>query len=267
MATADAGDGLPFSQVGEVWAPGQWSVSWHTNPGWELYVQEKGASWWQIGDVVEKVPENGAYLIRQDARHRLRRMSPGGVHFFWVVFPDASVPAAVRRAECWRKPYTIVAGAQGLLHPLQGIVRETAIKEPWQAEACGWYLATLCAGFARLAENARAEPALGRHPAAERAMRLMQSRLDHPWRLDELARLSGLSVPHLIEVFRAEYGQTPMRALMRLRLEEARRRLRETDATVTEIAMAVGFASSQHFARAFRAAFRGTPTAVRRRAG
>src|SRR5688572_13447211 len=46
MATAEPADELPLQQAGEVWAPGGWSVRWHTNPGWELYVQAKGESWW-----------------------------------------------------------------------------------------------------------------------------------------------------------------------------------------------------------------------------
>ncbi|MEN9841396.1 MAG: Helix-turn-helix domain, partial [Verrucomicrobiota bacterium] len=225
MATAEVVDSLPFSQVGEVWAPGQWSVDWHTNPGWELYIQAKGESWWQVGEETHRVRENGAYLIRQDTRHRLKRMSPGGVHFFWVVFPDSAVPRSLRGARCWSRPCTIATGVHDLLLPMRGLIRETAIKEHWQAEAGEWYLSALCAAFARRSDNLSPEQALGRHPAAERAQRLLESRPEHPWRLDELARLAGVSVPHLVEIFRADYGQTPMRALTRLRLEEARRRL------------------------------------------
>lgn len=265
MATAEPSDHLPIRQAGEVWAPGQWSIRWHTNPGWELYLQTKGESWWEIGAEKLKVTENGAYLIREDTRHRLRRMGPGGAHFFWVVFPPDSVPASVRDARCWKRPHTILGGAHDLLHPMQGIIRETSVKERWQTESCGWYLSALCAGFSRLAENLGAEKPLARHPAAERARRLLESRLEHPWRLEELARLSGVSAPHLVEIFHTEYGQTPMRTLAGLRLDEARRRLRETDATVTDIAHELGFCSSQHLARLFRARFRQTPTQARAR--
>lgn len=263
MATTEARDELPFSQAGEVWAPGQWSVVWHTNPGWELYIQAKGESWWQVGEETHHIRENGAYLIREGTRHRLKRMSPGGVHFFWVVFPGGSVPSSLLSARCWSRPCTIVSGAHDMLLPMQGLIRETAIKEHWQAEACGWYLSALFAAFARRSENLSFEHHLGRHPAAERAQRLLESRLEHPWRLGELARLAGVSAPHLVEIFSAEYGQTPMRALSQLRLAEARRRLRETEATVTDIAHELGFSSSQHLARLFRARYRLTPTQTR----
>jgi AraC-like DNA-binding protein len=262
MATAEPGDGLPLRQAGEVWTPGGWSIAWHTNPGWELYVQAKGSSTWDIGGVQERVPEGGAYLVREGVRHRLRRMERGS-HFYWVVFPHGSVPKGVADAACWRRTHTILAQAFALVHPLQGILRELAIREAWQADAVGWYLGALCATLARLAENLPGTRPWTGHPAAERARRLLESRLEHPWRLAELARLSGVSAPHLVAVFREDYGETPMRALLRLRTEEARRRLRETDATVTTIAMALGFSSSQHLARACRDAFNRTPTQLR----
>lgn len=263
MATAEPSDRLPIQQAGEVWAPAGWSIQMHTNAGWELYFQSKGDSWWEIGGDRVHVPENGAYLIREGTPHRLLKFNRGSVHLFWTVFPWSSVPTVVRKAACWRKTHTVLGQAHEMLHPLQGLMRETSIKEPWQREACRWHLRTLCVVFTRLAENHQAEKPLGRHPCAERAQRLLGSRLEHPWRLDELARLSGVSFQHLITIFRQEYGQTPMRALHRMRLEEARRRLRQTEKSVTEIAMELGFSSSQHLANACRKAFGATPTQMR----
>lgn len=263
MATAQREDRLPIHQSGEVWAPGQWSVDWHTNPGWELYFQAKGESCWDVGSTRMKVPEGGAYLIREGTCHRLREMSEGGVHFFWMVFPDKVVPRAVRGADCWRSSHLMLANAHALLAPFQGIIRETAIKEQWQAEVCRCYVDVACTEVVRLAENHQPERPWAGHPGAERARRLMVSRLEHPWRLEELARLSGLSPQYLISVYREDYGETPMRALANLRLEEARRRLLETAGQVTEIALELGFSSSQHFARMFRARFGMTPTEAR----
>lgn len=263
MATAEPSDKLPIQQAGEVWAAAEWSINRHVHTGWEFYFQAKGESVWEINNTQITVPENGAYLIRAGTWHRLKRFSKGGVHFYWTVFPRTVVPVAVRKADCWKRDYTILHQAHALLHPMQGIIQETAIKEPWQRQACGWYVSALCATFTRVAENHQPERHLSRHPGAERAQRLLSSRLEHPWRLDELARLSGVSLQHLIVIFRQEYGQTPMRALQRMRLEEARRRLKQTDKSVTDIAMDLGFASSQHLARCCHATFGVTPTQIR----
>ena len=263
MATAEPSDPLPFLEIGEVWAESSWSIDWHRNPGWELYFQPKGASSWEIESTRATVPEGGAYLIQREVRHRLRVFPSQGVHFYFIVFPDESIPQEVRSAGCWKAHFTIIERAQTLQLPLAGLVRESAMRERWQEAACRWYLAILCLHFVRLAEHLVGEAPIGRHPSSERALRLLEGRPEHPWRLRELARLSGCSPQHLCEVFQADFGETPMRALRRLRLEEAQRQLRQTEKSVTAIAHDLGFASSQHLAQSFRLACGQTPTRFR----
>jgi AraC family transcriptional regulator len=61
-------------------------------------------------------------------------------------------------------------------------------------------------------------------------------------------------------------GDAPLHYLLRLRVEQARRLLRRTDRSVTEIALACGFASSQHLARIFHQ-FTGVTASVYRQHG
>jgi AraC-like DNA-binding protein/mannose-6-phosphate isomerase-like protein (cupin superfamily) len=263
MAMADDRS-FPIQQGGEVWAPGKWIIPWHSHAGWELHFQVKGESLWEIGAEQVEVSENGAYLIRNSTRHRLLNFRPGGVHYYWTVLSPSVVPAEMRTAACWRRPYTIVRQAYPLLHPLQGIVREISLLESWQREVCGWYAAILCATFTRMTQSLHPEQPLRRHPSVERARHLFAGRMEYPWRLDELARLVGVSKQHLIALSRRQYGQTPMKMLQQMRLDEARRQLRETDKQIIAIAIELGFASSQHLARSCRAAFGKTPTQMRR---
>lgn len=51
-----------------------------------------------------------------------------------------------------------------------------------------------------------------------------------------------LSVPHLVELFQEATGVSPARYLTRLRVDEARRLLRDTELSVAEIAGRCGFA-------------------------
>lgn len=140
MVTAEPLDRLPIQQAGEVWAPAEWSIRLHVNEGWEMYYQAKGDSWWDVGGERIHVPENGAYLIKKGVPHRLRRSSRGSVHFYWTVFPPASVPTAVRKAVCWHRACTVLSRAHEILHPFQGIIREVSISEPWQSDACRCFL-------------------------------------------------------------------------------------------------------------------------------
>ena len=59
---------------------------------------------------------------------------------------------------------------------------------------------------------------------------------------------------------------SPQRFYKALRLEHANRLLTQSDLSITEIAVATGFASASHFARCFREAYGQTPSETRRRA-
>jgi AraC-like DNA-binding protein len=66
-----------------------------------------------------------------------------------------------------------------------------------------------------------------------------------------LAAIAYVSEAHFIRTFRATFGETPHRYLQRRRVERAMFLLRSTDRPVTEICMAVGFASLGTFSRTF----------------
>jgi AraC-like DNA-binding protein len=81
-----------------------------------------------------------------------------------------------------------------------------------------------------------------------------------------LARIAYVSEAHFIRVFRATFGETPHRYLQRRRVERAMFLLRETDRTVTEVCIDVGFTSLGTFSRTFSSIVGESPTAYRARA-
>lgn len=81
-------------------------------------------------------------------------------------------------------------------------------------------------------------------------------------RLEDLARLTGLSPFHLHRMFRASRGLTLQGWITRRRIERARALL-ATPAPLIEIAMACGFSSQSHFTRVFKTQTTLTPDAFR----
>jgi AraC family transcriptional regulator, L-rhamnose operon regulatory protein RhaS len=71
-------------------------------------------------------------------------------------------------------------------------------------------------------------------------------------RLDSVAANVGLSPAGLRARFKAETGYTLREYLIHHRIQEARRRLAETQDDITSIAHELGFSSSQYFATVFR---------------
>jgi AraC-like DNA-binding protein len=87
-----------------------------------------------------------------------------------------------------------------------------------------------------------------------------------PLDIPTLARVAYVSEAHFIRTFRATFGETPHRYLQRRRVERAMFLLRETDRSVTEICLDVGFTSLGTFGRTFREIVGESPTAYRNRA-
>jgi AraC family L-rhamnose operon regulatory protein RhaS len=81
------------------------------------------------------------------------------------------------------------------------------------------------------------------------------SRLDQlaePWTVTKMARRCGISVSRFIQLTRRLYNRTPNRQLNWLRVERAAEWLAaEPGRTVTDIALGLGFSSSQYFATVF----------------
>src|SRR2546423_14399504 len=86
-----------------------------------------------------------------------------------------------------------------------------------------------------------------------------------PLDIAALAKVTHSSEAHFIRTFRATFGETPHRYLQRRRVERAMFLLRETDRSVSEICLDVGFNSLGTFSRTFRGIVGEAPSAYRAR--
>ena len=97
--------------------------------------------------------------------------------------------------------------------------------------------------------------------AVDHAKEVMATRYDERLTLDDIARHSGYSAPHLCEVFRRATGLPIHRYLGRLRLLVALEGL-EGAGSLTRLAYDVGFSTPSHFATAFRREFGRPPSGL-----
>lgn len=79
-----------------------------------------------------------------------------------------------------------------------------------------------------------------------------------------LASEVELSPHHFSQSFKAALGTTPHRYVLRRRLERAQLLLKTTKMPITEIALALGFASQSHFTQVFRTQCGVTPAVARK---
>lgn len=91
--------------------------------------------------------------------------------------------------------------------------------------------------------------------------------LDGDLTVEALAERACLSSRHFTRRFKRAFGTSPGEFIEGLRLDEARRRLSSSDATIEGVAESVGFASADSFRRAFERRFGIAPSVYRGRFG
>lgn len=80
----------------------------------------------------------------------------------------------------------------------------------------------------------------------------MADHLAEEFSLEQLAAQAGLSKFHFQRLFKRALGVSPSRYHINLRMNLARRLLRETQKSVVEIALEIGYTNPSHFAQLFR---------------
>lgn len=97
------------------------------------------------------------------------------------------------------------------------------------------------------------------------AMRLMEETVDQPLTMEQVAARTKVSARHLQTLFQKSFGVPPHEHYIALRLNAARRKVIETDASLADIAAGSGFNSASAFSRAYRAQFQESPSETRAR--
>jgi AraC-like DNA-binding protein len=239
----------------------------HCNPGLEIVYLRHGHLVWQCDGKPEAVrPESIYFTLPQQEHGSVWEFEPGHYWYFVVIrlqdesrqlrFPkalglDEATVATVRRLlvraprHAWPATPLVRVLMPALVEELE---HPGALHRPRVIQMT----AQLVLELARLIgepEDAR------QRTDADRFSRLLaelQRTCAEPWTLDQMAARLQLRRTRFSALFHHYTGDAPLHYLLRLRVEQARRLLRTTDQSVTEIAMACGFASSQHFARVFQ---------------
>lgn len=97
-----------------------------------------------------------------------------------------------------------------------------------------------------------------------RAVEWMEQRLGERFCVTDVARAVGMGVSHFHKRFVQEVGSTPAEYCARRRISLAKQRLRDEPESITHIAHALGFSTSQYFATAFAHVVGMTPRDYRR---
>lgn len=99
--------------------------------------------------------------------------------------------------------------------------------------------------------------------ALKRAQEFIENHLDSKIDLDEMARFACVNKCTLINLFKREFGLTPMRYVMQQRIYKAIELMTNTEKSLDVIIGECGFLNSAHFYQAFKRITGGTPSQYR----
>jgi len=98
------------------------------------------------------------------------------------------------------------------------------------------------------------------------ALRSVHADPSHPWTLEELAKLSGMSRTSFAVRFKDVVGMPPLTYVLNWRIRLAERELSETNRSVADVAWSVGYGSESAFSNAFSRATGLSPGRFRKEA-
>jgi AraC-like DNA-binding protein len=286
-----ARNALPGVKVVGFWDAGHrqdWGLDWHRNEGIELTFLESGRLGFAVEGKESHLRAGDLTFTRPWQQHRVGdpHIDAGRLHFLIL-------DVGVRRPhQTWCWPPWIVLTADDL-RQLTAILRHNEqpvwhattdiaqcfrrISAAVQADRQGSSISSLAVHLNQLwllvLEMFRGQevPLDASLSSARRTTELfwldLCQNVNHlalEWTVRGMARRCGMGVTNFIHHSKQLVNMTPIQYLNHCRLTAAARLLRERpDRSVTQIALACGFASSQYFATLFRRQFGVTPRAFR----
>jgi AraC-like DNA-binding protein len=167
------------------------------------------------------------------------------------VFPEAL-------AECYeRQDRRVVRSGRAVLHQLE--------LHWYRDRQSGWCLTNKyplhdddsrevigLMGISRDLETTPSSESSRQFPELARVLTYIHEHLEEPLRIEQLAALGGMTVHQLEAKVARVFHITPRELVLKVRLDEAVRLLSNTDNSLSEIALSIGFCDQSAFTRRFR---------------
>lgn len=271
--------------------PQSWGLPMHRNEGIEICYLLQGETVFATDREKSMLRPGDITITRPWQRHRLGDPAIRPCRMFWVIldveggkgrrhweFPDWIGPDLASRRELlriFRSNQRCHATDESLA--LKPVLQEACSRldadgplEAAHLSATVNHLLLTVACILANEDNSRHEDPHGFDRTVRGFFRGLEESVDsaaEPWTVSAMARSCRVGVTYLTAACRDLFNSTPSDQLCRIRLAHAARILREDPSRqITDIAFAVGFNSSQHFATRFRRQYGMTPGGYRAKA-
>ena len=144
-------------------------------------------------------------------------------------------------------------------------MREAEKNEDYSEEVCQNLLEVLMIIMMRHSEfTLSVMPSKKANLACAQVKRYIDGHFRESISLEDLAGLVHVNKYHLVHIFTADFGLSPIQYLISRRVDESKNLLRTTDHSIAQIASFSGFSSQSYFAQTFQKSMGMSPTQYRR---
>lgn len=224
----------------------------------------KGKGFFEKGGRLYEVGENHGFLVGfpDESRYYLPENASEPWEFIYLHFDGKAALPLVRKIESLGSgPFTVTASSSSILSALQLHKRLMEGGRLLPLEGGEFIYHFLCS----LTRDLLSPHGINSHSLAGLAMDVMETEYQTLESIDALACRLGVSPAHFSRTFKNETGVSPVRFLIRRRIQAAIFDLLNTEDSLDTIALRNGFSSGNYFCKVFRSHVGETPTEYRYR--
>ncbi len=242
-------------------------LSTHTHSGFEFLMLTRGQASWVVDgrEYAQKIGD--VFVVFPHQPHRTGQEHNSENEHLWIGVDLARFSAAGKRLarELQRQKGHIFPGGTDLEPLLRGLIAQAIRHRPQATAIARHYLNTIVAILLQRVEQPESSYSLPFTPRSlpiQRTLAYMEQNINCRLSLKDLARVAAIrSAAHFCTRFHKEIGIAPGAMHLRLRLKAAKEILTQSMAeNITDVAMHLGFSSTQHFSGKFKQAFGITPS-------
>lgn len=161
------------------------------------------------------------------------------------------------------RPYRLKLSASLALEAAELVIDKLASVERWSPAVAMELQGLVNMLIAALLSDTASTPATELAGWIHTCMEFMEIHATEGISVQQVADFAGVHRSYFSNMFANQVGMSPMKYLQMIRMEKAKRLLKETDATVTEIALSLGYPNLYSFTRAFKTYYKAPPLTIR----
>lgn len=237
--------GRESCRPGHTWGPG-------VRDHYLIHLVVSGKGVYQVGGVSHTLQEGDLFLVKPNQLITYAADESDPWEYYWVGFNGACASKLVQQMPFSdARPVHHCKDLHAVREALYNIYLSRGPEPQCEALMTG-YLYIFMAHMMKEARDTMPNVGSSSSQYVLAAIKYIQFNYSHDISVDDIAKAVGVSRSHLYRVFMSNVGQSPIDYLTNYRVGEACSLLKNSNLSIAEIAVSVGFFDQFYFSRVFK---------------